>query len=107
MQFRFPFAQYPLLDAHCHGVVTHDLADTEFEALASESRLLARPSWSPLDSPVGLAIRRWCAPVLDLPEHAPTAEYPRRRPRVGVSGGQPPADPRRRSALHAGRHRVR
>jgi hypothetical protein len=83
MEFRFPFAQYPLLDAHCHGVVTHDLTDTEFEALASESRLPARPGCSPLDSPIGLAIRRWCAPVLDLPEHAPTAEYLRRRRELG------------------------
>ena len=83
MKFRFPFARYPLLDAHCHGVVTHDLTDTEFEALASESRLPVRPGCSQLDSPIGLAIRRWCAPVLDLPEHAPTAEYLRRRRELG------------------------
>jgi len=83
MLFRYPSAEYPLLDAHCHRVVTDDLTDTEFETLASESRLPARPGWSPLDSPVGLAIRRWCAPILDLPAHAPIATYLRRRCELG------------------------
>jgi hypothetical protein len=78
MKFRYPVAEHPLLDAHCHGVVTDDLTDAEFEALSSESRLPAPPAWSPLDAPVGLAIRRWCAPALDLPAHAPIAEYLRR-----------------------------
>jgi predicted TIM-barrel fold metal-dependent hydrolase len=31
------------------------------------------------DSPLGLAIRRWCAPVLNLPPHAPADEYWARR----------------------------
>ena len=79
MIFLFPVAEQPLLDAHCHGVVTDDLTDAEFETLSSESRIPARPGWSPLEAPVGLAIRRWCAPALDLPEHAPIAEYLRRR----------------------------
>ena len=83
MEFRYPSTEYPLLDAHCHGVVTKDLTDAEFEALSSESRIPARPGWSPMDAPAGLAIRRWCAPVLDLPEHAPIAQYLRRRRDLG------------------------
>ena len=83
MKFRYPVAEHPLLDAHCHGVATDDLTDAEFEARSSESRLPAPPAWSPLDSPVGLAIRRWCAPILDLPEHAPIATYLSRRRDLG------------------------
>jgi len=83
VEFRYLSAEEPLLDAHCHGVVTDDLTDAEFETLSSESRIPARPGWSPLDAPVGLAIRRWCAPVLDLPEHASIAEYLRRRRDLG------------------------
>jgi predicted TIM-barrel fold metal-dependent hydrolase len=32
---------------------------------------------------VGLAVRRWCAPVLDLPSHAPIADYLARRAQLG------------------------
>jgi predicted TIM-barrel fold metal-dependent hydrolase len=36
------------------------------------------------DSQIGLAVRRWCAPVLDLPTHAPAVEYLARRSELGA-----------------------
>jgi hypothetical protein len=35
------------------------------------------------DTPVGIAVRRHCAPVLDLPAHAPPEEYVARRAELG------------------------
>jgi predicted TIM-barrel fold metal-dependent hydrolase len=37
-----------------------------------------------LDGPIGLAIRRWCAPVLDLAPGAPMEEYLARRAELGA-----------------------
>jgi uncharacterized protein len=71
----------PLVDHHCHGAVTADLDPPEFESLLTEGA--AWPGVSPLDSPVGVAVRRHCAPLLDLPRHAPAAEYLARRAELG------------------------
>ena len=69
------------IDHHCHGVVLSELDRPGFEALMSESH---RPAGlhcgSQFDKPLGLAIRRWCAPILDLePFAAPEAYVARRR----------------------------
>ena len=74
----------PLVDHHCHGVVTTDLDRAGFEELMNES-----PGPSPLgttvfDSMLGLAIRRWCAPVLDLEPHASPEAYLARRAALGI-----------------------
>lgn len=71
----------PLVDHHCHGAVTADLDPAEFESLLTEGE--AWPGVSPFDSPVGLAVRRHCAPLLDLPRHAPAADYLARRAELG------------------------
>ncbi|MFE0515568.1 amidohydrolase family protein [Streptomyces sp. NPDC058964] len=71
----------PLVDHHCHGAVTADLAPEEFESLITEGE--AWPGISAFDSPVGVAVRRHCAPVLDLPRHAPPADYLARRAELG------------------------
>lgn len=39
----------------------------------------------PFDSPVGLAVRRHCAPLLDLPRHAPADAYLVRRTELGAA----------------------
>ncbi|MCD9879627.1 amidohydrolase family protein [Streptomyces guryensis] len=70
-----------LVDHHCHGVVTADLTREGFENLITEGA--AWPGISPFDSPVGVAIRRHCAPLLDLPRHAPPDEYLSRRAELG------------------------
>jgi predicted TIM-barrel fold metal-dependent hydrolase len=70
-----------LVDHHCHGVVTDALDRAGFESLLTEGE--AWPGVSPFDSPVGVAVRRHCAPVLDLPRHAPPDVYLARRAELG------------------------
>ncbi|MGC4972197.1 amidohydrolase family protein [Streptomyces sp. DT199] len=70
-----------LVDHHCHGTVTADLGRDAFESLLTEGE--AWPGISPFDSPVGVAVRRHCAPLLDLPRHAPAGEYLARRSELG------------------------
>ncbi|GGJ55333.1 amidohydrolase family protein [Streptomyces brasiliensis] len=71
----------PLVDHHCHGAVTADLSAGDFASLLTEGG--AWPGVSPFDSPVGVAVRRHCAPLLDLPRHAPAADYLARRSALG------------------------
>ncbi|HZB30733.1 MAG TPA: amidohydrolase, partial [Streptosporangiaceae bacterium] len=73
----------PLVDHHCHGVLSAALGRPAFEQLIVEGGLAAPPGTTHFDTPVGLAIRRWCAPVLDLPPHAPPADYLARRAELG------------------------
>ncbi|SMQ20621.1 hypothetical protein SAMN06272771_6854 [Streptomyces sp. Ag82_O1-12] len=70
-----------LVDHHCHGTVTADLGREAFEAHLTEGEVW--PGISPFDSPVGVALRRHCAPLLDLPRHAPAEEYLARRSELG------------------------
>ncbi|MEU6141879.1 amidohydrolase family protein [Streptomyces sp. NPDC047081] len=70
-----------LTDHHCHGVVTADLSRAEFEPLLTEGG--AWPGGSTFDTPAGVAVRRHCAPLLDLPRHAPAEEYVARRAELG------------------------
>lgn len=71
-----------IIDHHVHGVVTTDLDRTGFEELIAEGR--AEPGRTMFDTQLGFAIRRWCAPVLDLEPFAPADEYISRRAELGV-----------------------
>jgi predicted TIM-barrel fold metal-dependent hydrolase len=73
-----------LVDHHCHGVVTAELDRAGLEALISEG---GPPSdgETNFDTPVGLAIRRHCAPLLGLEPHAPAEEYLARRVELGAT----------------------
>jgi predicted TIM-barrel fold metal-dependent hydrolase len=71
-----------LVDHHCHGLVTADLPRDAFEELITEGGTW--PGISSFDSPVGVAVRRHCAPLLDLPRHAPPDEYLARRAELGA-----------------------
>jgi predicted TIM-barrel fold metal-dependent hydrolase len=73
----------PLVDAHCHSVVAGDLDLPAFERWCTEADRPAPAGTSYVDSAVGLAVRRWCPPVLGLPAHAPLAEYLERRAGLG------------------------
>lgn len=72
-----------LIDHHCHGVVTAPLDRPGLEALMSESHRPAIPGCSQFDKPLGLILRRFCAPVLDLPPHADADAYVDRRAALG------------------------
>jgi predicted TIM-barrel fold metal-dependent hydrolase len=74
-----------LVDHHVHGAFTVGLDRAEFETHLNEGSPEPVPEWmTQFDSQLGFAIRRWCAPVLDLPAHAPADEYWTRRAELGV-----------------------
>jgi predicted TIM-barrel fold metal-dependent hydrolase len=75
------FDELPLIDHHCHGVVQRDLSLTVFESLLTEA---AAPA-DAFSSRIGLAVRRWCTPVLDLPAHAAVSDYLARRAELGFA----------------------
>jgi predicted TIM-barrel fold metal-dependent hydrolase len=77
-------AELPLVDHHCHGLVRRDLERPEFEAMLTEADGPSPLGGSLFDSHIGLAVRRWCAPVLDLAAHAPAEEYLARRAELGA-----------------------
>ncbi|MHA6617798.1 amidohydrolase family protein [Pseudonocardia sp. DLS-67] len=74
-----------LVDHHVHGAFTVELDRAEFETHLNEGSPDPVPEWmTQFDSQLGFAIRRFSAPVLDLPVHAPADEYWRRRSELGV-----------------------
>ncbi|ATE56715.1 amidohydrolase family protein [Actinosynnema pretiosum] len=73
----------PLIDHHCHGVLGGELDRRAFEARLTEAPAAA-PGTSLFDTAVGFAVRRWCAPVLDLPPHASPDAYLERRAELGA-----------------------
>lgn len=77
-------ADVPLVDHHCHGVTRQELDRDAFEDLITESSWPAPEGSTHFDSQVGFAIRRWCAPVLDLEAHASPEDYLARRSELGT-----------------------
>jgi hypothetical protein len=71
------------IDHHCHGVVSYDLDRPAFELLLNEGFDPPPAGTSHLDSPVGLAIRRWCGPALGLEPLASMEAYVERRAELG------------------------
>ena len=74
-----------LVDHHVHGVVGADLDSAALTAGLTESPWPAPAGTTHLDSQLGFAVRRWCAPVLDLPPHADPAAYLGRRAELGAT----------------------
>ena len=72
----------PLVDQHGHGVRRAGLDRAEFEQ--AMSACAAPPGTTGFDSPMGTAIRRWCAPALGLDAHASPAAYVARRSEMGA-----------------------
>jgi predicted TIM-barrel fold metal-dependent hydrolase len=78
-------ASTSLIDHHVHGAFTHALGRAEFEVHLNEGSPDPVPAWmTQFDSQLGFAIRRWCAPLLDLPARAPADAYWTRRTELGV-----------------------
>jgi hypothetical protein len=78
-------ATIPLIDHHCHGVTADDLDFAAFQRLISESYRPPPEGTTEFQKPVGLAVRRICAPVLDLPKGVSGAEYVARRQALGAA----------------------
>lgn len=72
-----------LIDHHCHGLTTGKLTRTALEALMSESYQPPAPGTHHFQKPLGLAIRRHCAPLLELEPLASAEEYAERRFALG------------------------
>jgi uncharacterized protein len=82
-----PFvAAQPLVDHHCHGVLRpeRELNAAELAGLLNEADGAAAGGGLAFDSLAGLALRRWCPPVVGLPPHAETASYAQRRAALGA-----------------------
>jgi len=77
--------ELPLLDAHCHALLARPTRPGEFERCCTEAGTAAPDGVSTWDSPAGLAIRRWCAPVLDLAPRASPSDYLDRRAALGLA----------------------
>jgi hypothetical protein len=75
-------AAQQLTDHHCHGVLR---AGGDLEALLTEGSGGESAGGTAFDSLAGLAFRRWCPPLIDLPRHATVAEYLQRRGALGAA----------------------
>jgi uncharacterized protein len=74
----------PLVDHHVHGALVGDVDGAALEAGFSESPWPPPVGTTHFDSQLGFAVRRWCAPVLDLPLHADATAYLARRRDLGA-----------------------
>lgn len=74
-----------LVDHHCHAVLGGPLDRAAFEPVLTEADEVAPLGTSPFDSLVGLALRRRCPPLLDLPPHAAADQYLARRAELGAA----------------------
>jgi uncharacterized protein len=73
-----------LIDHHVHGAFNKSVDRAGFEASINEGSTDPVPDFMTMfDSPLGLAIRRWCAPVLGLQAHASADDYWARRSELG------------------------
>ena len=72
-----------LVDHHCHGLLPRDLERAEFESLMNEAPGPVTLGTTLFDSMLGLAVRRHCAPVLDLEPLASAEDYLQRRLDLG------------------------
>lgn len=75
----------PLIDHHCHGVSPAELDWKGFQALFSESYLPPPEGTTEFQKPLGLMIRRFCAPMLDLEPLSSGEAYVERRLALGAA----------------------
>jgi hypothetical protein len=74
-----------LVDHHVHPALAAETGTAEFEQLITESDRPLPAGLTQFDSQLGVAIRRWCAPVLDLEPFAVPADYLARRSALGAA----------------------
>jgi uncharacterized protein len=74
-----------LIDHHVHGVAAEVLDGLSIESMLSEADLPAPAGTTMWDTQLGFAIRRWCAPLIDLEPSAPAADYVARRAELGAA----------------------
>jgi uncharacterized protein len=74
-----------LVDHHVHPALATELSLAGLEELITESDRPVPPGTTRFDSQLGVAIRRWCCPVLGLPASAPAPAYIERRRELGAA----------------------
>ena len=72
-------ARASLVDHHTHSIVPGTVDREEFTLMLTESDRRSAADAAGMDSQVAFAVRRWCAPLLDMPEHASAEEYLEKR----------------------------
>jgi len=77
-------AQISLIDHHVHGVVRENPSPEFFAGMITESDRTPPSVVAALNTQVGFAVRRWCAPLLELPKHADAETYFERRLELGA-----------------------
>jgi hypothetical protein len=77
-----------LVDHHCHSLVLDDLDRASFEALMNEAAAPSRLGTTFFDSMLGLAVRRWCAPILGLEPHVVAEDYLACRQELGTEASR-------------------
>ncbi|MFF0794215.1 amidohydrolase family protein [Streptomyces spiralis] len=83
-QLKAAIEALPLVDHHVHGALRASVDQAALEPMLTESDRPI-PSWmTQFDSQIGLAVRRWCAPVLGLEPHADPDTYVARRQELGA-----------------------
>jgi predicted TIM-barrel fold metal-dependent hydrolase len=81
---RAAVAELRLVDHHVHGAFDVPVTRARFEESINEGSPDPIPDWmTQFDSQLGFAIRRWCAPLIGLPAHAPADDYWARRAELG------------------------
>lgn len=76
-------ATLQLVDHHVHGVIRENPSEESFANMITESDRTPSSLEEALSTQVGFALRRWCAPLLDLPIHSAPREYFSRRIELG------------------------
>ena len=74
-----------LVDHHVHPALAAETGQAEFEQLITESDRPLPAGLTQFDSQLGVAIRRWCAPVLGLEPFPEPADYLARRAALGAA----------------------
>ena len=74
-----------LVDHHVHGVYENNPTVDEFSNMITESDRQPKTLDIAMNSQVGFATRKWCAPLLDLPAHCDPQSYFVRRIELGAS----------------------
>ncbi len=72
-----------LIDHHVHGVVTAEPDREDIDSMLTEAVAPGPPGATAFDTQLGFAVRRWCAPLLDLDPLAPADAYVSRRVELG------------------------
>src|ERR1700729_4415472 len=74
-----------LVDHHVHPALAAETGQAEFEQLITESDRPLPAGLTQFDSQLGVAIRRWCAPILGLEPFPEPADYLARRAAPGAA----------------------